>query len=298
VKKWKITPGGEPVLILAHNYVRPEVQKEADHVGDSLELAKIAREIRNGTIILAGVGFMAEMAAILSPTSRVIHPEPFSQCAMATRLNPDILEKAREAHQGVPVVTYVNSSAQIKACSDICCTSANAVRVVESLGVPRVLFAPDRNLAGYVARKTGITVIPVPEFGCCPVHHTIMGPEILDRKKRYPDAVVLAHPETTEDVQDLADFVGSTSGMVRFVAGKNFRTVIVGTEPGIIPRMRQVSPKTRFIPASSFSTCPDMKMITLAKIKQAIMNEGPVVTIDPLVAPGARRALERMMEVP
>jgi quinolinate synthase len=298
VKNWKKTPGGEQILLLAHNYVRPEVQKAADHVGDSLELAKIAREVRNGTIILAGVDFMAEMAAILSPTSRVIHPEPFSQCAMATRLNPEVLEKARAAHPGVPVVTYVNSSARIKACSDICCTSANAVRVVESLGVPRVLFAPDRNLALYVARKTGVKVIPVPEFGCCPVHHSITGPEILERKKRYPDAVVLAHPETTEVVQELADYIGSTSGMVRFVAGNKFSTVIVGTEPGIIPRMRQVSPETRFIPASSFSACPDMKMITLAKIRQAIINEGPVVSVDPSVVPGARRALERMMAVP
>lgn len=298
MRRWKITPFGEEVLLLAHNYVRAGIQDAADLVGDSLELAKYAREVKNGVIVIAGVDFMAEMAAILSPSCDVIHPEPFAQCAMASRLTPDMLNQAKTAYPGVPVVTYVNSSARIKACSDICCTSANAEKVVESLGVDTVIFAPDQNLGRYVERKTGVRVIPVPKLGCCPVHHAISVPDVLKQKKKYPDAVFLAHPETTAEVQALAEYTGSTSGMVRHVQEHEFSTVIVGTEPGILHRMRRISPTTRFVMASPVATCPDMKMITLYKVRQAIRDRGPLVTVDPAVAQGAKRALERMMALP
>ncbi|HIH03808.1 MAG TPA: quinolinate synthase NadA, partial [Methanoregulaceae archaeon] len=185
----------EDVLVLAHNYVRREVQDYADVVGDSLELARAAVASEKPYLVVAGVDFMAETAAILNPDKTVVHPEPLSQCAMAARLTVAEIERARARYPGVPVVTYVNSSAAVKAVSDICCTSANAVRVVESLDAPRVIFAPDRNLAAYVAARTGIEVIPVPALGCCPTHQSLSSSDLEDLICIHPKAEVMVHPE-------------------------------------------------------------------------------------------------------
>lgn len=287
----------EDLLVLAHNYVRPEVQDYADRVGDSLELARLAVASDRPFIVLAGVDFMAETAAILNPKKTVIHPEPLAQCAMASRLSVTEIERARARYPGVPLVTYVNSSAAAKAVSDICCTSANAVRVVESLDAEPVLFAPDRNLAAYVSARTGIEVIPVPALGCCPTHQSLSVRDVEAQIRAHPGAEVMVHPETTPAVQALADFIGSTSAMIRRVQETDASTVIVGTEVSILHRMRMVAPDTVLVPASALMSCADMRMITLDLVEEAVRTRTPVVRVDPLVAAGARRALERMLEV-
>ena len=291
------TDSREDVLVLAHNYVRPEVQDYADVVGDSLELARVAVASEKPYIVLAGVDFMAETAAILNPDKTVVHPEPFSQCAMASRLTVAEIEGARARYPGVPVVTYVNSSAAVKAASDICCTSANAVSVVESLGMDRVIFAPDRNLAAYVAAHTGIEVIPVPALGCCPTHQALSVRDVEEQILAHPGAEVMVHPETTPAVQALADFIGSTSAMIRRVQETDATTVIVGTEVSILYRMRKLAPEKVLVPASQLMSCADMRMITLDLVEEAVRTRTPVVRVDPAVATGARRALERMLEV-
>jgi quinolinate synthase len=287
----------EDVLVLAHNYVRPEVQDCADVVGDSLELARFAVASDRPYLVVAGVDFMAETAAILNPEKTVIHPEPLSQCAMAARLSVAEIESARARHPGLPVVTYVNSSAAVKAVSDICCTSANAVRVVESLAAPRVIFAPDRNLAAYVAARTGIEAIPVPALGCCPTHQSLSVRDVQEQMAAHPGAEVMVHPETTPAVQALADFIGSTSAMIRRVQETDAATVIVGTEVSILYRMRKLAPEKVLVPASALMSCADMRMITLDLVEEAVRTRSPVIRVDPAVEAGARRALERMLEV-
>ncbi len=287
----------EDVLVLAHNYTRPEVQEYADVVGDSLELARLAVASDRPYLVVAGVDFMAETAAILNPDKTVVHPEPLAQCAMAARLTVAEIERARVRYPGVPVVTYVNSSAAVKAVSEICCTSANAVRVVESLDVSRVIFAPDRNLAAYVAARTGIEVIPVPALGCCPTHQSLSARELEEQVRAHPGAEVMVHPETSPAVQALADFIGSTSAMIRRVRETDAATVIVGTEVSILHRMRKVAPDKVLVPASPLMSCADMRMITLDLVEEAVRTRTPVVRVDPPVAAGARRALERMLEV-
>jgi len=284
--------------ILAHNYVRPEVQQMADFVGDSLELARMATRVTTQYLVVAGVDFMAETAAILNPEKTVIHPDPYSRCAMAARITPQDIALARDEYPDVPVVTYVNSSAAVKAVSDICCTSANAARVVAGLSEKRVIFTPDANLAAFVARKTGKEIIVVPETGCCPVHHALAIEDIRRQQERYPGAELIVHPETSVEVQEIADFIGSTSQMIRYAKETDARFVLVGTEVGILPRMQAANPGTVFAPASPYLVCPDMKMLTEAKVRKAMESRGPVVTLDPKVRDGARRALERMLAVP
>ncbi len=191
----------------------------------------------------------------------------------------------------------MNSSAAVKAVSEICCTSANAVRVVESLGADRVIFAPDRNLAAYVAARTGVEVIPVPALGCCPTHQALSVRDVEEQIRAHPDAEVMVHPETTPAVQALADFIGSTSAMVRRVQETDATTVIVGTEVSILYRMRRLAPDKVLVPASALMSCADMRMITLDLVEEAVRTRAPVVRVDPAVAAGARQALERMLEV-
>ena len=288
----------EDLLVLAHNYVRPEVQDYADVVGDSLELARIACKSDRPYLVVAGVDFMAETAAILNPDKTVVHPEPLAQCAMASRLTVADIRSARDRYPDAAVVAYVNSSAAVKAASDICCTSANAVRVVESLDAPRVIFAPDRNLAAYVAARTDKEVIPVPALGCCPTHQALSVRDVEEQRRAHPGAEVMVHPETTPAVQALADFIGSTAAMIRRVQETDAATVIVGTEVSILHRMRKTAPEKVLVSASALMSCADMRMITLDLVEEAVRTRRPAVrVVDPLVAEGARRALERMLEV-
>jgi quinolinate synthase len=284
------------VTLLAHNYVRPEVQEAADFVGDSLELARIARDrVRTPCLVVAGVDFMAETAALLNPDKTVLHPEPFSRCAMALRLTPADILAAKERYPGAAVVAYVNSSAAVKAVSDVCCTSANAVEVVNALDEESVIFVPDRNLAAYVAARTKKDVHPVPATGCCPVHHALTVHEVRAARAAHPGAELMVHPETSPEVQAEADFIGSTSGMIRRARETSATTVIVGTEIGLIPRLEREAPGKKFVPASPHLVCADMKMHTIELIERAIGLRAPVVTVPEPIAAGARRALERML---
>lgn len=285
----------EQMVILAHNYVRPEVQSMADFVGDSLELARKVREVEADYIVLAGVDFMAEMAALLSPDKKIIHPEPCSKCALAARVKVNDIVAARKLYPDATVVTYVNSSAVVKAASDIICTSSNAVRIVNSVPSRRVIFVPDRNLARYVASKTDKEIIAVPEQGCCPVHQALSPQDITRLLEKYPEAKVMVHPECPEEVIRLADFVGSTSALLHEVKRTSAPVVVIGTEAGVIYQMEQQCPQKTILPASPFLVCPDMKMITKEKVLRAIAEKGPVVQVDEIVAAPARQALERML---
>ena len=286
------------VTLLAHNYVRPEVQDAADFVGDSLELARLATRTETPYLVVAGVDFMAETAAILNPDRVVLHPEPCSSCAMALRLAPNDVLAALAAHPDAAVVAYVNSSAAVKAVADVCCTSANAVQVVNALDENEVIFVPDRNLAAYVAARTEKRIYPVPATGCCPVHQALSASEVRAARAAYPGAEVMVHPETTPAVQAEADFIGSTSAMIRRARETPAATVIVGTEVGLIPRLEREAPAKRFVPASPYLVCPDMKMITLELVEAAIASRSPIVTVPEPVASSARRALERMLALP
>ena len=284
-------------VILAHNYVRSEIQMMADFVGDSLELARKVKEVDAEYIVFAGVDFMAEMAAILNPDKTVIHPDLCSKCAMAARIKAKDVLKAKEQYPDAKVVTYINSSAEVKAVSDVICTSANAVKLVKSMKSNRIIFAPDKNLAHYVATQTDKEIIPVPENGCCPVHHTLSPEDIARNLERYPEAELIVHPECTPEVIKLADFVGSTSALIQHIKETSAKTIIVGTEMGIISRMKRESPEKNIIPASKYLVCPDMKMITAEKVLKTIEQKGPIVHVDENVCQGARRALERMFEL-
>lgn len=283
------------VTLLAHNYVRQEVQDAADFVGDSLELARMATRTATPYLVVAGVDFMAETAAILNPDRTVLHPEPCSSCAMALRLTPADVLAARAAHPDAAVVAYVNTTAAVKAEADICCTSANAVQVVNSLEEEEVIFLPDRNLAAHVAVRTEKRVHPVPATGCCPVHQALTVADIRRARATSPGAELMVHPETSQAVQAEADFIGSTSAMIRRAAETSAETVIVGTEVGLIPRLERSAPGRRFVPASPYLVCPDMKMLTMEAVEAAIAARAPTVTVPEPIAARARGALDRML---
>ena len=282
-------------VLLAHNYQRPEVQDAAHFVGDSLELSLKAVEVDAKLVVFAGVDFMAEQAALLNPEKVVLHPEPLSRCPMAAMLTPEIVQKYREKHPRAPLVVYVNSLAEVKALADYVVTSANAAALVAKLDADTVLFGPDRHLAEYVAEKTGKTVIPVPGFGHCPVHLAIAREDLEKAKREHPAAKVLAHPECPREVRALADFVGSTSQMVKAARELGAREYVVATEVGLLYRLSKLGVEA--YPASPYAVCPDMKKITLESIARAILESREVVRVDPRVAEKVRRAVERTFEL-
>jgi len=281
------------VVILAHNYQMSEVQDIADIVGDSLVLAMKATRVPQSSILFCGVDFMAESAKALSPEKKVIHPVPGARCPMAHMVDVEALEAYREQYPGAPVVAYVNTTAEIKAHADICCTSANAVEVVRSLDEEEVIFIPDSNLGAYVQSQ-------VPEKkvhlwpGYCHVHNDITVDQILKEKERHPDAVVLVHPECILDVIALADKVASTEGMIRFAESSDAKEFIVGTEEGLAYRMSREIPGKLFHPIRT-AICPNMKKIHLDDILKALEKMGPEVDLDPEIIEANRAPLERML---
>jgi quinolinate synthase len=282
-------------VILAHNYQRPEIQDIADYVGDSIELSRKAMEEKEAELIVfSAVDFMAESAAILNPGKKVLLPTLGARCPMAQMLTVDEVKRAKELHPGLPLVLYVNSLASVKAYCDICCTSANAVDVVESLNADAVLFGPDRNLAEYVEKRTGKKVIPVPEWGFCPTHLLFQPEDVLVLKMQYPDAVVMAHPECCAEMRQTADFVGSTSQMCRYARESNARRFIVGTEEGLLHRLRKDNPGKQFMLAYEGALCPNMKLNTLSRLYSSLKEEKYVITVPEPVAKKARKALEGM----
>jgi quinolinate synthase len=285
-------------IILAHNYQRDDVQDIADYIGDSIELSRKAMEEKEAKmIVFSAVDFMAESAAILNPDKKVLLPTLGARCPMAQMLTVEEIKRAKLHYPLVPVVLYVNTLATAKAYCDICCTSANAVDVIASLDADTVLFGPDRNLAEYVQRKTGKTVIPIPEWGFCPTHLLFQPEDVHILKAQHPEAKVMVHPECTFDMQRAADFVGSTSQMCRYAKECNAETFIVGTEEGILHRLRKENPRKKFLLAYEEAVCPTMKLNTLDRLYVALKEEKYVVTVPEPIAKQARKALERMFEL-
>ena len=282
-------------VILAHNYQLPEVQDAADFVGDSLELSRKAAGLEASTIVFCGVHFMAETAAVLAPGKTVLLPEIEAGCPMADMINGRELRAWKARHPGLKVVCYVNTSAEVKAESDICCTSSNAVAVVNSLGVDRVLFVPDKNLAAYVARETGKTVIAWD--GYCYVHHRFTPRDIEEARARHPEAEVWVHPECPLDVITLADKVLSTGKMVLEARTTSRPQIVVGTEKGIIYRLAKENPAVRFYAARETALCAHMKMTTLAKVLRALETGSHRVEVPPAIADRARGAIQAMLEI-
>lgn len=284
-------------VLLAHNYMRDEVQEIADITGDSLQLSMEAAKTDAAVIVFCGVHFMAESAAILSPDKTVLLPRPDAGCPMADMVDAAGLKELKAKHPGVPVVTYVNSTAAVKAESDICCTSANAVSVVKSLPNKQLIFAPDRNLGRWIAR-----FVTDKEFiywdGYCPTHERMTPEAVLQKKAEHPDALFICHPECAPAVSDLADHVCSTSGMYSYCKQSPAKKFIIGTEAGILFKLRQDNPDKEFILATPALICPNMKLTSLEDVLLALQTMQPVVRVDQQTRLMAKAALDKMLAVP
>ncbi|GAB4297011.1 MAG: quinolinate synthase NadA [Desulfuromonadia bacterium] len=283
-------------ILLAHNYMRDEVQEIADITGDSLALSMEAARATQSVIVFCGVHFMAESASILAPEKTVLLPRPDAGCPMADMVEPGELQRLKEEHPGVPVVSYVNSSARVKALSDICCTSANAGKVVASLPDPEIIFVPDRNLGRWIARTSPKRFIFWQGF--CPTHERLSAALVRQLKEEYPDALFVCHPECAPDVSALADHVCSTTGMYDFCRRSPARRFIIGTEGGILYRLRKENPDKEFILASPALICPNMKLTSLEDIRDSLLTLSPRITVPEDVRIPAKRALERMLAIP
>ncbi len=283
-------------VILAHNYQRDEVQEIADHCGDSLALSQIAADSTAEVIVFAGVHFMAESAAILAPQKTVLLPNPDAGCPMADMITVAALREKKEELKGMPIVCYVNTSAEVKAESDICCTSANAVKVVESLPQDEVYMIPDMNLSRYVASKTKKKLSYWKGF--CPTHQLLTADEVREFKSRYPGAPFVAHPECPPEVLALADAIRSTSGMYDYAKKSAARTILIGTEMGIMYRLGKENPGKEFVLVSRSLICPNMKITTIEDVRDSLRDMKNVIKVEEPVFSKARLALERMLAVP
>lgn len=283
-------------VILAHNYQVDDIQDIADFVGDSLGLSKVAAKTDAKVIVFCGVHFMAETAAILSPDKKVIMPDLAAGCPMADMITLDKLRKLKEQHPSAVIICYVNTTAEVKAESDICCTSANAGKVVGSISSDReIIFVPDKYLGGYIAKKTGREMILYNGF--CPTHLRIIGEDIKKLKADYHDAVVIVHPESSPEVVDLADLVLGTEGICREVSLSGAKEFIIGTETGIIHRLKKENPNKIFYPASDKAVCANMKRNSLEKVLWALEDMENIVTVPDDIRKKAKMAIDRMMEV-
>lgn len=289
-------------IILAHNYQAPEVQDVADVTGDSLGLALEAQKTDAELIVFCGVHFMAESAKILNPEKKVLLPNLSAGCSLADSITPESLQEWKDRYPDHTVVTYVNSTAEVKAMSDICCTSANAVSVIRSLPTDKVLFTPDRNLGNWVKRQVPEKDVAIYD-GACPTHDVLRGANVIKARSAFPDSIVIAHPECREDIIAMADEVCSTTAMIgRIAKYPNVKTFIVATESGIVHQMKKRYPDREFVMADGCIGCrlhcPYMKMITLENVKRSLVEDKFEITVEPDIMEGARRALERMLAVP
>jgi quinolinate synthase len=289
-------------IILAHYYQTGDIQDIADFVGDSLALSQKASSNTADIILFAGVSFMAETAKILSPEKKVLLPDPNAGCSLADSCKPDEFRKFIEENPGRTVISYVNTNAEIKALSDIICTSSNAIQIVESLPPDeKILFGPDRNLGNYVLNKTGRDMVIW--NGTCHVHEEFSLEAILKLKKENPGAKVIVHPECELPVRMVADYIGSTAAMLNFTKKDSGKTFIVATEPGIIHQMKKENPDKNYIPAPprdstcGCSECNFMKLVTLEKIHKCLINESPEIFVDEKLIKLAERPIRRMMEI-
>ena len=288
-------------VILAHYYCRPEVQKVADFLGDSLALSVKARDIEAKTILFAGVHFMGETAKVLSPEKKVLIPNPEATCSLAESCKAEKLAEMKAKYPNALVVAYVNTTVGVKALTDICCTSSNALQVVESIPQDKeILFVPDKNLGSYIQKVAGRKMILWD--GACHVHEKFSKNGILEMKKLYPDAKVVVHPECRGEVAELADYCGSTAGILSYCGASDCDTFIVVTEPGILAEMEKKYSTKKFIPAPSIegkacNECEYMKMITLDSIIACLENESPTIELDEETRQKASKSIEAMVKI-
>lgn len=283
-------------IILAHNYQPPSIQDIADMTGDSLELSRLAASTQADVIVFCGVAFMAETAAILNPEKTVLLPRLDAGCPMADMISPEDVRGVRAKYPGAPIVTYVNSTAAVKAESTVCCTSANSIQVVESFGdAGRVYMAPDQNLAKYTARHTKKEVLYW--HGYCPFHNGITVEDVRKSRAEHPEAVFIAHPECPPAVLDMADVVQSTSGMLRFVRESDKSSFIIGTEVGLLYPLSNQNPGKQFYPVSEAALCPDMKKTTLEDVCRSLETLEPRITVPEEIRLRALGAVERMLAI-
>jgi quinolinate synthase len=282
-------------IILAHNYQQADVQDIADLTGDSLELSRAAATMDGDVIVFCGVDFMAETAAIISPEKTVLLPAHDACCPMADMITADELKLVKSRHPEAAVVCYVNTTAEVKAESDICCTSSNAVKVVNSLKEDQVIFVPDRNLGLYTQRFTKKEILPWEGF--CSVHDQITPDHVREAHDLHPGAIILVHPECRPDVIDLADHVASTSGIIRHVCTSSKKEFIIGTEVGILHRLTRECPTKQCYPLSQAAICRNMKKTDLNKVRNALISLQPRIAVPEEIAHRARHAIERMLAV-
>lgn len=285
-------------VILAHNYQRPKVQDIADFVGDSLELSMKAAGTECETIVFCGVDFMAETAKILNPGKKVLVPDPKAGCPLAEQLLPGDVERQKEAAPEAEVVLYINTTAACKTLADIVCTSANCVEVVRAVSSRQVIFGPDSNMLHYVSKRVPEKeLIGVPVFGYCPTHHNITPGQVADAKAGHPEAKVMVHPECRPEVQEMADFIASTSGMIRIAKSDPAKEFILGTECGLLHRLKKDVPDRKFYAVSPDVVCPNMKKNTLEKVRDVLANGNHEIVLPKDVIENARIPIERMLEL-
>ncbi len=283
-------------IILAHNYQRDEIQEIADFVGDSLELSRTATEIKCDVIVFCGVHFMAETAAILNPEKTVLLPEIDAGCPMADMIDGEKLKKWASQYPDAPIVSYVNTTAEVKALSYVCCTSANAPQIVKAVPYNKILFVPDKNLAFWVMKKVPDREI-IPWDGFCPTHHMLKRDDVLRAKEMYPKALVVVHPECRPEVIELSDHVASTSGMVRFAKSSSAEEFLIGTEVGLLYRLKKENPDKNFYPIKKTMLCPNMKITTLESVLTALREIKYVINVPEEIRIRAKEALKRMFEL-
>ncbi len=283
-------------VILAHYYQKSDIQDVADHVGDSLALSKLAAELPHDLIVFCGVDFMAESAKLLSPQKTVLLPVKDAGCPMADMATAADVQRMKSEHPDAAVVSYVNSSTRVKAVSDICCTSGNAIKVIRSLPHKKIIFLPDENLGSYAA-----SLIPEKEFilfkGFCPPHEEMMAVDVRLAREIHPDALVLVHPECRPEVRALADYIGSTAQILRFAAESKYKQFIIGTEQGILHPLKQQLPEKEFYILGSGLLCPNMKKTTLSHLLKSLQQMIHPIEIESSLAEAARIPITRMMEI-
>jgi len=283
-------------LLLVHNYQLPEVQDIADYVGDSLELAKISRDVRCKIILFCGVHFMAETAKIFNPDKTVLMPDLHAGCPMADMITDEQLRNERKLHPQAAVVTYINSTAKVKALSDVCCTSANGVKVANAVKNDEIIFTPDKYLGSYVARN-----VRQKKFylwsGYCPTHMVFSEQGLMKLKEKYPDAKIIAHPECRLDVQEIADAICSTSQMITHAKQSRAKRFIICTEVGMLYRLKKENPEKEFIPGSPHAVCPNMKLTNLERVLWALEDLKFEIDVEESIQSQALKAIERMVQV-
>ncbi len=283
-------------IILAHYYVEPEIQEIADYVGDSFYLSKIAATLPNQTLVYCGVSFMGESGCLLSPDKKVLMPDAQADCPMAHMVTKEEVDEARRTYEDLAVVCYINSTAEIKSWSDISVTSANAVKIVKNLPNKNILFIPDKNLGRFVAEQVPEKNVILVK-GCCPIHDTMAAEEIRELKASHPDAAVLVHPECSAEVTALADYIGSTSGIIQYASSCKEKELIIGTEIGVLYELKKQNPDKTFLFPKTTPVCHDMKLITLEKVLHVLKTGENQAGVEAKQAEAAGKTLTRMLEL-